>query len=219
LSALVDLDAVTSFMMITALLVVATLGGSSPVQSPPRVTCSVLAPSILSRSSSGVVQVSNLALMSFECRRSPPRPMPPSQVQYPFKVEAVVYQVSETGQRILVPSTVTASGTQGDTESEAVLFYLDIPVDDAERDAAVRAFIAALTRQAAASPNEAERAQAARLAGVDPRGMALMMRQHRVGRFRVEFRILDQGRLDSVAGADLEVAFKGSFFDQMLPPK
>jgi hypothetical protein len=49
--------------------------------------------------------------------------------------------------------------------------------------------------------------------------MALMMRQHRVGRFRVEFRILDQGRLDSVAGADLEVAFKGSFFDQMLPPK
>ena len=174
---------------------------------------------MLSRSSSGVVQVSNLPLMPLECRRFPRRPMPPSQVQYPFTVQAAVYQLSETGQKTLVPSSVSASGTQGDTESEAVLFYLDIPIDDAERDAAVQAFIAAVARQAAASPNEVERAQAARVASVDPRGMAQVMRQHRIGHFRVEFRILDEGRLDSVAGVDLEVVFKGNFFDQMLPPK
>jgi hypothetical protein len=49
--------------------------------------------------------------------------------------------------------------------------------------------------------------------------MALMMRQHRVGRFHVEFRILDEGRLDGVARVDLEVLLKGSFFDQMLAQK
>jgi hypothetical protein len=205
--------------LITPLLIVATLGGWSSVQSPPRVTCSVLAPSILGRSSSGVAQVSNLQLMQLECRRSPPRPLPPSQVHLPLTVEAVVYQTSATGPQTLVPSGVAASGTQGDTQSEGVLFYLDIPIDEAERDAAIRAFIAALTRRAAASPNEAERAQAARLAAADPRGMALMMRQHRVGRFHVEFRILDEGRLDGVARVDLEVLLKGSFFDQMLAQK
>ncbi len=205
--------------LITPLLIVATLGGSSPVQSPPRVSCSVLTPGILGRSSSGVVQVSNLLLMPLECRRFPPRPMPSSQVQHPLTVDAAVYQMSATGPRILVPSRVVVSGSQADTESEAVLFYLEIPIDEAERDAASRAFIAEVARRAAASPNETERAQAARVVAMDPRGMAQMMRQHRVGLFRVEFRVLDEGRLDSVAGADLEVVFKGSFFDQMLPPK
>jgi hypothetical protein len=205
--------------LITPLLIVATLGGSSPMQSPPRVTCSVLAASILSRSSSGVVQVSNLPLMQLECRRFPRRPLPPSGVQYPLTVEAAVYQVSETGARNLVPSLVAASGSDGDPASEAVHFYLDIPIDESERGAASRAFIAELARRAASSPNETERAQAERLAGMDPRGMAEMMRQHRVGLFRVEFQVLDEGRPAGVAGFDLEVVFTGNFFDQMLRSK
>ena len=57
------------------------------------------------------------------------------------------------------------------------------------------------------------------LINMDPRGMAQMMRQHRVGLFRVEFRILDEGRLAGIAGFDLEVVSKGSFFDQMLRSK
>jgi len=49
--------------------------------------------------------------------------------------------------------------------------------------------------------------------------MAQIMRQHRVGLFQVEFRILDEGRLAGVAGSDLEVVVKGNFFDQMLGAK
>jgi len=143
--------------------------------------------------------------------------MPPSGQQHLLTVEAVVYQLSERDARILVPSQVMKSGGGADLQSESVYFYLDIPIEDAERDAAIRAFIADLARQAASSPNEAERAQATRLAGMDPRGLAQTVRQHRVGRFRVEFRILDESRPVDAVTLDLEVIFKGTFFDRLRP--
>jgi hypothetical protein len=112
-----------------------------------------------------------------------------------------------------------ASGSGGDSQEESVYLYLDIPVDESERDAASRAFIADLARRAASSPNETERAQAIRFQGVDVRMLGQMVRQHRVGRFRVEFRVLDDTRLVGVAPLDLEVVFKGAFFDQILRSK
>jgi hypothetical protein len=199
--------------------VIATLGGSSQVESQSRASCAVQARSVLSRSSAGVVQVSNLPLLQVECRRSPPRSLPQSGQQRLLTVEAVVYQLSEQAATTLVPSRVTQSGGGADLQSESINFYLDIPIEDAERDAATRAFLADLTRQAASSPNETERAQATRLQDMDPRVLAQTVRQHRVGRFRVEFRILDEGRLVDVAPLDLEVISKGTFFDQLLRSK
>jgi hypothetical protein len=54
---------------------------------------------------------------------------------------------------------------------------------------------------------------------MDARVLAQMVRQHRVGRYRVEFRILDESRLVNVATMDLEVIFKGTFFDQIMRPQ
>jgi len=202
--------------MIRLFFVMATLALAGQTPAPTRASCAVQAPSVLGRSQSGVVQVSNLPLIQVECRRSPVRPLPQSGQQGLLKVEAVVYQIAEQGARTRVPSQVTASGGGADLQEESIYFYLDIPIDDAERDAATRAFLADLTRRAASSPNETERAQAARLQGMDPRMLGQMVRQHRVGRFRVEFRMLDDAQLVGVATLDLEVVFKGTFFDQLL---
>lgn len=202
--------------MIRMFLILATLAGASQAPPPPRASCAVQAPSVLGRSASGVVQVSNLPLMQLESRRSLRRPTPQSGPQGLLKVEAVVYQVTEQGARARVPSQVTASGGGADLQEESVSFYLDIPIDDAERDSASRAFLADLTRRAASSPNETERVQAARLQGMDARMLGQMVRQHRVGRFRVEFSMLDESLLVGVAAMDIEVVFKGTFFDQML---
>ena len=51
---------------------------------------------------------------------------------------------------------------------------------------------------------------------MDARMLGQMVRQHRVGRFRVEFSMLDESLLVGVAAMDIEVVFKGTFFDQML---
>jgi hypothetical protein len=206
-------------LMITPFLIIATLARSGQAPPPSGTSCAVQAGSVLSRSPSGVVRVSNLPLIPIECRRSPRRPLPQSGQQGLLKVEAVVYQVTEQSAGVRVPSQVTASGGGGDLQEESVYFYLDIPIDDSERDAASRAFVAELARRAASSPNETERAQAARFQGMDPRTLGQMVRQHRVGRFRVEFRVLDDTRLVGVATLDLEVVFKGTFFDQILRPQ
>jgi hypothetical protein len=207
-------------VMITLFLLLGTLARWSQVPSPSQPSCFVQAPSVLSRSSSGVAQVSNLQLIYLECRRSPPRALPQSGQQLPLTVEAVVYHVSDDGAKVRVPSQVMASGSGADLQAESISFYLDIPLGDAEREAASRSFLAELARLAKSSPNESERAQMARLLQfADARTMAQTIRQHRAGRFHVEFRVLDETRLVGVPSLDLEVVDKGAFFDQMLRAK
>jgi len=162
--------------MIRLFFILATLARASQASPPARTSCAVQAPSVLGRSPSGVVPVSNLPLIQVECRRSPRRPLPASGQQGLLNVEAVVYQLTEQGASTRVPSQATASGGGGDSQDEWVSFYLDIPIDESERDAASRAFLADLARQAAASPNEIERAQAARLQGMDARMLGQMVR-------------------------------------------
>jgi len=204
--------------MIPALIAVTLIGWlQAPTQ--PRVSCSVQAPSVVSRSASGVAQVGNLQLIPMECRRFARRPMPPSGQQHLLAVEAVVFQLGEAGQRTLVPSKVNPSGGGIDLEAEYVSFYLDIPIDDVERDAVAREILAELGRRAVSSTNEVERAAAANLQGTDPRGLAQMVRQHRTGRFQVEFRMLDEGRLAGDGTFGLEVIDQGSFFDLLLRSK
>ncbi len=94
------------------------------------------------------------------------------------------------------PSQVMASGSAGNLKAESIYFYLDIPLGDAEREAASRSFLAEVAGLAKSSPNETERAQMARLLQfADARTMAQTIRQHRAGRFHVEFRVLDETRL------------------------
>jgi hypothetical protein len=63
-------------------------------------------------------------------------------------------------------------------------------------------------------PNEKERTLAPILKGMGPEAFTQIFRQHRVGRFQVECRVFDEGRLLGIGHVDLEILFKGRFFDQ-----
>ena len=101
--------------------------------------------SVVSRSSSEVAQLSNLGLIQITCRvAARPFPTKPGVVQIGLKAEATVYEISADGARSLVPSEVNVSGGGSERTSsklEWVGFYLNIPLDPAERDAEIRRFL------------------------------------------------------------------------------
>jgi hypothetical protein len=113
-----------------------------------------------------------------------------------------------------VPSKVNTTGGGGDTQSEYVSFVLDVPIDAAERDAAIKDYVSEITRAAGASLNERERAMMATLQAGGSSPFAALFRQHRVGRYRVDCRLLDEGRQVAASSAEFEVLFKGRYFDQ-----
>jgi len=127
-----------------------------------------------------------------------------------------VYQISPSGVRSIVPSRLNCcgGGGGGDSESEYVGFVVDIPVDPSERDAAIRKYLSDLASSAASSPNEKEREQGRLLQKMGPSALAPIFRQLRVGRFQVDCRVLDEGRVIGMGRAQLDVLFKGRFFDQ-----
>jgi len=192
------------------LIIILAVFGELPAK-PGRAACEVGHSSLLNRSSSGVAQVSNLELIAIQCR-VPRRPY--KSVQNGLKVDATVYQVSPSGVRSIVPSRVDVSGSGGDSESEYVSFYVDIPVDPSDRDSAIRKYLSDLASSAASSPDEKERKQGRLLQKMGPQALTPIFRQHRVGRFQVDCRVLDEGRVIGMGRADLDVLFKGRFFDQ-----
>jgi hypothetical protein len=167
----------------------------------------------LGKSSSGITQVSNLGLIDITCRIAARR-TPKSGIQYGLRVDAKVYQLSPDGARRLVPSTLNLSGGGQNLDIEHVNFYLGIPLDVSDRDAAIRAYLSYLSRQAASSQDEKDRNMAPLLQKMGPGVFAPIFRQNRVGRFQVDCRVLDEGKVVGVGRADLEVVFKGNFFDQ-----
>lgn len=198
-----------------------TVGATGQTPVPPPVACHAEASSLLGRSASGIEQVGNLKLIQLQCGTSPRRPLPTTGSQGLLTVEATVYQLSASGSRMLVRSAVAPSGGGGDQQTEWVNFSLDIPIDDAERDAAVTRYIDQFVATLASSSNALERAEAERLRSLGSRGtdqLALgfrqMFQQHRAGRFHMDVRLLDGGRVVNTGGFDFEVVFKGSFFEE-----
>lgn len=177
-------------------------------------TCEVQPRAIVGRSSSGIPQVSNLALLDMVAR-VPNRPPPAmGRAQFGLDVNVTVYDLG--GARKVVPATVNRSGGGLQRGMEEAYFTVDIPIDAAERDAAIGEYLSDLRRQVTAFPNEAERAAALRLldAAKNPVYFAALFRQHRTGLFEIECRVIDEGRVLGVARTTLEVLFKGRFFDQ-----
>jgi hypothetical protein len=189
-------------------------------QTPARdggATCQVQPNSVVSRTASGVPQVTNLGLIDMEAR-VPRRPVL-NNPDYGVKADVTVYELAPDGTRKAVRSSVQSSGGGGDPRTEYDSFTLSIPVDDAERDQAIRDFVRELSERVAASPNEIDRVAAQRLlplAQANPQMLVPMFRQHRIGRFEAECRVLDQGRLLGVGRAQFEVLFTGRFFDLIL---
>ena len=108
----------------------AALGGDKPA------LCELASKSIMSRSSSGLIQVSNLGDIQIRCH-VPARPFPtkPGEGQYMPRVATTAYKVSPDGSKQLVPSEVKQSGGGSDSGQEWVDFLVHIPLDPAERDA------------------------------------------------------------------------------------
>ncbi len=117
-------------------------GGDKPA------TCELASKSIVSRSSSGLAQVSNLGDIQITCRvRARQFPTKPGQSRNGLKAATTAYKISPD-RRKLVPSVVHqfGGGFGPDPEPEWVDFYVHIPLDGAERDAEARRYLAKLEK-------------------------------------------------------------------------
>ncbi len=183
-------------------------GGEKPA------SCELVQQSIISRSSSGLAQVSNVGDIQITCR-VPARPFPaaPGTSRSSLKAATTAYKVSPDGSKELVLSEVHLSGGGfgPNPEPEWVDFRVHIPLESAERDAEARRFLAKLEKSMAPKEfTEQERQRAL------DRTRELVY-QHRVGHFQVECHILDGDRVLGVGVVELEVLFKGRFSDVGLP--
>ena len=195
-------------MLMAQLLVLSSVafGGDKPA------SCELASKSIVSRSSSGLAQVSNLGDIQITCR-VPARPFPtkPDGARYLLKVATVAYQILPDGNKKLVPSEMNQTGGGSDTESESVYFYVHIPLESAERDAEANRYLAKLEKSMPSQQITEEAHQRAL------ERLREFVYQNRVGHFQVECRILDGDRVTGVAVVELEVLFKGRFSDAGLP--
>ena len=187
------------------------LGGDKPA------TCELASKSIVSRSSSGLAQVSNLGDIQITCR-VPARPFPtkPGLSRNGLRVATIAYKIRPDGSKELVPSEVHQTGGEGggfgpDPKPEGVFFYVHIPLESAERDAEARRYLAKMEKLMA--PRQITREEHQRALENLPK----LIYQHRVGHFQLECRLLDGDRVMGVGVVELEVLFKGRFSDVGLP--
>jgi hypothetical protein len=199
------------YMLILNLLVLSSLafGGDKPA------ACELESKNIVSRSSSGLAQVSNLGDIQITCR-VPARPFPTKpggEGRYMLKVLTVASQISADGSKKPVLSEVhpTGGGFGGDPEKEWVIFYVHIPLEPTERDDEARRYLAKIEK---AMPPQKITEEARQQALERTREFVY---QHRVGHFQVECRISDGDRVIGVGGVELEVLFKGRFSEVVLP--
>jgi len=179
-------------------------------------SCKVSDKSVVSRSPSGIAQVSNLGLIQIRCYvAARPWPLKPGVVRYGLKAETTVHKLSADGTERLVPSEVTVSGGGSIGTTEWIDFYINIPLEPAERDTEIRRYVANLERSVA---DERLREQV-HLLLANPQALAAMVNQYKIGRFRVDCRVLDGDRVIGAGDTDLQVLFKGRFSDVTLEPK
>ena len=196
------------YLLITQLMLLSSVAfaGDKPV------SCELVGKSVVSRSSSGLAQVSNLGLIQIECH-VPARPFPPKagEARYVLRAATVAYETFADGSKKPVPSEVNQTGAGSDTETESVYFNAHIPLEPAERDDEAHRFLAKIEKSMTPEQiTEEGHQQMLRRARefVDP---------HRVGHFQLECRILDGDRVMGVGVIELEVLFKGRFSDAGLP--
>jgi hypothetical protein len=187
--------------MIPQLMLIAAVAGSAPAAPPAAARCDVHPSSVLSRSAEGAAQVSNLDLILVKAIVPKRPPIAPGETRKALQPQVAVYQVSPEGRTSTVASAVNVHGGEGAVDGENVLFWMDVPIATAERDEAARRYVA-------------DRGGSPALQALAPASYAALFRQHRTGKFQVECLVFDQGRLLGEGHFDMEVLFKGNFFDQ-----
>ena len=196
------------YMLVAQLLVLSPLafGGDKPA------SCELESKNIVSRSSSGLAQVSNLGDIQITCR-VPARPFltNPGENRDGLKVATAGYQIFPDGSKKRVLSEEHQTGGGGSGPEEWVIFYVHIPLEPTERDDEARRYLAKLEKSMAPQQITEEARQRAL-----ERTRELVY-QHRVGHFQVECRILDGDLVIGVGVIELEVLFKGRFSEVGLP--
>ena len=180
-------------------------------------SCQVSEKSVVSRSPSGIAQVSNLGLIGINCGvAARPWSRKPGTFRRALKAGVTVYEVSADNTRSEIPSEVNVSGGGSGDGKEWVEFYVDIPLGPSERDAEVRRFLAGFEGWVDEHPQDRQELDelVRDLRTADPQELAAVVSQYRVGNFRVDCRVLDDDRIIGMGGVDLEVLFKGHFADQ-----
>lgn len=177
-------------------------------------SCELASKNIISRNSSGIGQVSNLADIQITCR-VPARPLPtkPGDSRNGLTAASTAYIFSDGGKK-LVPSEVLQAGggrSGPGSEIEWVDFYLHIPLEPAERDIEAHRYLAKLEKSIPPDQITARSHQRA----LDR--IRELVYQHRVGKFQVECRVMDGDRVIGVGVVEVEVLFKGRFSDIGLP--
>jgi hypothetical protein len=197
--------------MLTAQLLLLSsvaFGGDKPA------SCDLATKTIVSRSSSGLAQVSNLGDIEIICR-VPARPFPtkPGESRNGLRAAITAYKISPDGSKKSIPSEVHESGGGfgPDPEGEWVDFYVHIPLGSAERDAEVRRYLAKIEKSMVPEQITEQAHQRA------VRRTRELVYQHRVGHFQVGCRVFDGDRLMGVGTVELEVLFKGRFSEVGLP--
>jgi hypothetical protein len=200
------------YLVVLQLLLVSTLGFADY----PPASCQISDKSELSTSASGIAQVSNLGLIQIRCNiAARPWPLRPGTVRSGLKVEAAAYKTSAEGTRHSVPSEVNVSGGGLSGTTEWVDFYVDIPLDPADRDAEFRRYLAIVDR----SVGDEQLKETIHHLQKNPQAMAAIITQNRVGRFEVECRVLDGDLVIGIGRVGLEVLFKGHFSDALAEKK
>lgn len=169
---------------------------------------------MVSHSSSGLAQVSNLGDIQITCTVQG-LPYSWGQSRNPLKIATVAYQVLPDGSKKLVPSETNQSGGSYATEVESVYFHFHIPLESADRDAEANRLLA-IVEKLMPSEQVTEEAHQRLLKRIRE-----FIGQHRVGHFQVECRILNGDRVMGVAVVELEVLCKGRVSDlglQAVPP-
>jgi hypothetical protein len=178
--------------------------------------CELAKESILSRSSFGISQVSNLGGIRIRCS-VPQRPFPtkPGEFRNGLRAQTTAYKISANGTKTLVPSeaNLIGGGFGPDPEPEWVDFYVKIPLESDQLDAEVSRYLAKL--ESSMTPEQKERYKEVGRKARENFGP--LVNQHRIGHFQVECRVLDGARVLGVDVVELEVLFKGHFSDIGLP--
>ena len=178
-------------------------------------SCEIAHRSVVSITASGIAQVGNLGLIQIRCSvGARPFPLKPGSFRNGLKADATVYNMSADGTRKSVPSDVNATGGGLDGDTEWVDFYIHIPLDDAERDAEIRRYIANLEGWKTDQSQEL-----IRHLRKNPQALAPMITQNRAGLFEVDCRVLDGEAVIGVGTVDLEVLFTGRFSDAVAKKK
>jgi hypothetical protein len=175
-------------------------------------SCEVEKQTILSLSSAGLAQVSNLGFIGIICR-VPARPIPkiPGEGRNGLRAAATAYQISGDDVRKQVPSEINETGGGQNREIEYVMFNLVLPLDRSERDLEAHRYLDRLQKAAPGVISDSQKEQIFE-------GTSQSISQHRVGRFRVECSVLDGTRVVGIGVVELEVLFKDRFSDSYGPP-